>query len=393
MRYFRAPSLFHLRLGWLDVLVRLVGAGARPLAVLHGELLERAEQFNAWRANAGLTEPPHGALMPSHVGALARMIASFGLYDDRSERLNDAGHVLLATPEEARSPFLWEGARRWIGLWLLMRADGDVTAAILRSWSAPSLRSRNADDLVIKALTRLAARVGDIEGDDLLGQARRATETSNGRRTIVSSRLELLRELGYCARLPSVAGYRLTERGERLRGALRGDFAERDADELLRAGLSRCYLLGEGVKSAPAASFDALVEGFRLCPEGLRVADDEAPLAPLVAWIQWSLLQQGPPFWLDDARIPFGRIRRAQPNRSPKGSLAVCTNGTRRCGWMRSRPRSCVWSSSWWMSSRKPESQTFMAPGRRSPLARAIFSSPNRIRAMSGEEFAALLGV
>ena len=138
--YLRTPSAFHLRLGWLDVMVRLLGNAPQSLSTLAESLPRVARNFDRWMTLAGLEGRPKGALTPSHVHDLTRMLISYGLYEERDPQgvLNDAGQVLRATPEPD-SPFRWEGARRWIGFWLVMRADGDVTLTVVRDWPETGL--------------------------------------------------------------------------------------------------------------------------------------------------------------------------------------------------------------------------------------------------------------
>ncbi len=138
-----------------------------------------------------------------------------------------------------------------------------------------------------------------------------------GRRYVVAPRLEPLRELGYLSRLPEINGYSLTDAGRRLRDAWRGEFGPLDCDALLRAGLSRSFLTAEGVDDATPATFDALAEGIEAAPESLLVEKGEAALAPLVAWIQWSLLDRGQHAWIDDAHaLSLARGVRTDPRGS-----------------------------------------------------------------------------
>jgi hypothetical protein len=301
MRYLRVPSPFHLRLGWLDVMVRLVGSSRRDLASVASSLPAAEKNFEKWIADAHLSQHPHGGLMPSKAGEIPRMLVSYGLYDKKLEALTDAGQVLLATPEAQRSPFLWEHARRWLGLWLLMGADGDVVLTILRLWPEAGLPPDSTDEHVGTCLVDLAAQAkDDEERKDLAEQAKRLRDTGNGHRMIAVPRLEPLRELGYLARVPASPGYALTQAGERMRDILKQRYAEADAETLLAKGLSRCFFAAEGVGDAQPAEFDVLVAGIEEAPEALVVTEGEVPLSPLVSWIQWSLLQRGQQIWIDD---------------------------------------------------------------------------------------------
>lgn len=303
MRYLRNPSLFHLRLGWLDVMARILGSAPRPLAVLWAALPQAAAPFGEWIEAAGLQVTPHGALMPTHVKDLARMLVSYGLYDEARGALTDEGNVLRSTPEPL-SPFLWQGARRWLGLWILMRADGDVTLSVLRAWPKEGLPIDGVDSFIGDRLEHVARRSSvDEDAAALRGQAERIGATTSGRRFIVLPRLEPLRELGYLGRVRERAGYVITIAGERMREALNTTWGGRSADELLDEGLSRCFLAGEGLIPGAPAGFDALRDALVAAPRELLVSDDSAPLSPLVAWMQWRLLDQGHTEWIDDALV------------------------------------------------------------------------------------------
>lgn len=321
MRYLRAPSLFHYRLGWLDVMVRLLGPSRQALSSLWTKLPEAAKNFDGWIAAAGLTAKPHGALTRTHVRDLTRMLVSYGLYDETLGALSDVGQVLLATPEPSESPFLWQGARRWVGLWLLTRADGDVALSVLRAWPDEGLVDDAVDRFMVDRLEHLIRKTADeTERAELSGQARRVTGTTSGRRFVVLPRLEPLRELGYLGRVPEHPGYVLTEAGERLRTVLRGQFAQAHADDLLVEGLSRCFFAAEGVHDAAPAGFHALVQGIDSTPEPLLVTKDEVPLSPFVAWLQWSLRDRGLYEWVDDA-LAASLVRGVRTD--PRGSFEL----------------------------------------------------------------------
>jgi len=322
VRYLRFPSLFHLRIGWLDVLTRIVGVGQKSLAQCAPELEQQARHFSQWADIAGLTAKPQGGPMRSHMQDLLRMIVAYGLYDEDRNSLTDAGQVLLHTEPDLNTPFRWVGARRWAGLWIVVRANGDVILTMLRKWPSTTLGGNELDDFIISTLEDLAKKTRDPqESNELLEQIRRLTETMKGRRNIVFPHLEPLRELGYLERLEGISGYGLTDSGVRLvEGLKQNIYASRDADALLRNGLSRCFLVGEGVSDPQPAGYQDLRTGVDDSPESLAVVSGEVPLTPFIAWLQGRLVGGRVKKWIDDK---LARAIVQHPNNDGSGHFEI----------------------------------------------------------------------
>lgn len=315
--------MYHLRLGWLDVMAGFVRSESGALSDVERGLKDTVLDFDAWIEQAGLTSAPRGAPGLSHMRDLVRMLVWYGLYDENAKAFTDAGRVWLATPRQPSSPFQWSGARRWVGLWLLVRADGDVVLQLLRNWPDSGLLDKAADSFVSQTLFALGRKTRDSQERAGLEQQARRVSTPSGRSYIVWPRLEPLRELGYLRRettSPRATGYALTETGSRLRDVLNTAFANDTADELLKQGLSRCFLLAESRQHPSPATFDDLIEGLSASPESLHVTSGEVPLSPFVTWLQWSLFKHTEPKWVDDA-LAASLARDNQQD--PRGSFAL----------------------------------------------------------------------
>lgn len=322
MRYIR-PSQFQLRLGWLSVMA--VHLGYPRLARLDRSALGQAllksamdrhghgESQSHWLATAGLLASPQGRMSPRAESDIARMGEIYGIYDPTSQTLTDLGQVLLAVEPwrltgSAASPFSWTSGKRFVGLRLLIGANGDLILALLRRFPESGIQRGRAIHVLTECIDELIGRsVGDEERADLTRYAERMRlaaqeqdrdleRARNLRVQLVIPQFESLRDLRYIKPGAHAGDYELTDDGLRLKTALA---RVTSADELLAEGLSRAFLLGEGVSPIDTASGTDVMAVLSDLPEHLHAAAAEAPLEPVVLLSQCRLLDTSPGRWID----------------------------------------------------------------------------------------------
>ena len=299
MIYLGSPNMFQLRLGWLVRAAHLLSE--RPMdrhalgeALLHEATAPHGEHDlqHEWLSRAGLVQKPLGRISPRAADDIVRMCGVYGIYDAEAQALTDLGHILLIVDEQTKSssPFRWDQAKRFIGLRLLMGADGDVVLSLLQRW--PDTRQEvDASPIMIDALKQLALRAHADDTQALLSQSQRERS-----RELVYPRMEPLRELDYFQPGEAAGAYRLTASGTRLRKALS---TTSDASRLLRAGLPQAFLRGEDRPLGAAASPHALLKTLRELPAPLRGVGNEASLEAVTLLTQCRLLLAEPGSWID----------------------------------------------------------------------------------------------
>ena len=312
VRYVRS-SQFQLRLGWLSVMAVVLGhpalarldrdaLGKRLFAIAANRKGEKGDAPQArWLSAAGLSVPPQGRISERAQGDIARMGELYGIYDPEAQTLTDLGQVLL-TVEPWRgefgdpSPFCWTGAKRFVGLRLLLGVDGDMVLSLLRRFPASGkIEREDAIELLALCIEELVASSShDEERADLARHAERLQSVARGgpksaeeqryfRTQHIHPQMEPLRDLGYVRPGERAGDYLLTEVGARWKAALPKDIS---ADMLLKDGLSRSFLAGEGVPLLGPAGGGALRATLRALPENLHAATAEAPLEPITLLTQ-----------------------------------------------------------------------------------------------------------
>ncbi len=307
MRFLDAASRERVRLGWLPILAKSVGTQRRELKSLQGEILGMAHKFKAWAEQADLAAGPQGNVRSTNASRLIRIAITYGIYDEETHALTDLGQVLRIISEStSETPFQWSAGKRFVGLWIVFQASGDVLVEVLRQWPEDNNVSlAQAATLISTVMCELARRAPQEERDRLLEQARRAgTLTSESglemaRNGLVYPYLEPLRDLAYLKHeeMGGQSGYRLTDSGVRLRHALRSE--QGDANTLLKSGLSRVFLAAEGIADQHPSGAQVLARVLRsLLPE-LMVSENEAPLEPTVLLAQAYLVAEEPGAFID----------------------------------------------------------------------------------------------
>jgi hypothetical protein len=330
MLHFLRFSQFQLRLGWLSVAAVCLGHPALlrlERDELAAVLLEAAARTEAgkdaqtlWLEHAGLSEAPTGRISPRAQIDIARMAESYGVYDSQTQTLTDLGHVLLAVEpwrnhRDDPSPFAWVGAKRFIGLHLVLAANGDMVLAFLRRLPDSGLLA--GDDalslLADCASELLGSATGDEEREELTRYVERLRSVAVGnagetkdprylRSQYIYPVLEPLRDLGYLAPGPQVGDYVLTDAGRKLKAALRPTDT---TESLLVNELSLRFLTAEGALSEqlePADGLD-LVDTLRDLPGALHAGAADAPLEPVVLLTQARLINQASARWIDVASV------------------------------------------------------------------------------------------
>src|SRR5262249_5179629 len=94
-----------------------------------------------WLDAAGISIEPRGVLSQRVASRLPGMGERFGVYDAAQERLTDLGRALSYVDREyvdrerdQASPFSWPSPVRYIGLRILLGADGDLVLELLRAF-------------------------------------------------------------------------------------------------------------------------------------------------------------------------------------------------------------------------------------------------------------------
>ncbi len=312
------PTQFQLRLGWLSVMAASLGPKLLRLdrdalgaavfaAATKSEGGEEAQ--DGWLSVASITDAPQGRISPRAQDEIARMGELYGIYDADAQTLTDLGQILL-TVEPWRgnagdpSPFCWKGAKRFIGLRMVLGANGDMVLALLRRFPASgTLARKDARSAVAGCIEDLLSNAtSDEERAELARRAMRVRDVASDARyerylrvQHVQPQLEPLRELGYIRAADRIGDYSLTQAGQRLRAAM----PDVTADVLLTEGLSRLFLAGEGISTGIAARRTDLRNALLALPTNLHADVAEAPLEPVVLLAQNQLLSTSPGSWID----------------------------------------------------------------------------------------------
>ncbi|HSN99586.1 MAG TPA: hypothetical protein VLS89_14930, partial [Candidatus Nanopelagicales bacterium] len=330
MRILTRHSRDELRLGWLRIVARL----AVDRDVGSPELISDVRQlaagrYDGWIAAAGLEIEPRGPFSEEVVPRLVAMASRFGVYDPDRQSLTDLGRTLaeaerLVPGAVDGSPFEWPLPLRYIGLRVLLGADGDLTTEILRGFPEGALRSPR--QLIAEIAAKLVERAMEPEG--LLELKRLAAHTKNRDdrqreyNQTVYPLLEPLRELGYLTRLRQerAVRYVLTPAGAHLRAALRRDDDDTDATVLLKQRFSRMFieaeLSGREIDMAHPGLTEIRATLLGLPRSLLGATGFEAPLEPVVLLTQVRLLRDRPGAWVELA-----------PTADLLGELARVTEG------------------------------------------------------------------
>jgi len=287
-------SQYMLRLGWLRLIARVLGAATMSRGVLAGELSELAgAKLETWLDEAGLKEKPRGIFSKITPRRLPGVAERFGIYDATSERLTDLGRVLSIADGAYRkieSPFSWPKPLRYVGLRILFGADGDILLEILRAWPHDGRLARPLT-AVAAAASRLADRTDAREQALELRRFATARVAKGSQHTpyweVTYPLLEPFRELGYAARVESGGEggqYVLTPRGVALASALRTDaWAKASAEDILERSLGKLFSTAEGDAVTEEASLLPIRDTLVGLPEMLLGGMlSEAPLEPVV---------------------------------------------------------------------------------------------------------------
>jgi hypothetical protein len=306
MRYLRAPNQFQIRLGWLSVAAALVGNGRLARVDLEKGLLitglrgDGAAQ-SSWFEEAEIG-PPQGKMSPRAAPDIVRMAIVYGIYDADAQALTDLGQVLYSITQWTPnfSPFLWRGAARFIGVRLLLGANGDVALEILRRWPAKGGQGSEEMPAFLATCLKQLSRRASAEADslELFTQAERALDETfqeRVKRELIYPHIEPLRELGYLTPLKRVGDYAITDSGRRLASAS-GGLA---ADDFLIHGFPLAFLSAEGCPEFVPAGADELRRTLLELPNPLLGAHAEAPLEPVVLLTQARLITNGSGRWID----------------------------------------------------------------------------------------------
>jgi hypothetical protein len=326
-----------LRLGWLRLIARVLGAETISRGALATKLSELANaNLETWLDAAGLKEKPRGLFSKVTPGRLPGVAERFGIYDATSEGLTDLGRVLYvadAAYKQIDSPFLWPTPLRYIGLRILLGADGDILLEVLRAWPQQGRLTRPliaVGEAAFKLLDR-------ADSQEQAGELRRiaAAKVAKGAKAVKGARiaksakiaksekkhssywevtypiLEPFRELGYATRVNSGGEggqYVLTPRGVALAAAVReGAWAESSADDILDKSLGKLFSTAEGSAVTEEASLLPIRETLVGLPDMLLGGMlSEAPLEPVVLLTEARLLSTGATTSIEVARTRAG---------------------------------------------------------------------------------------
>ncbi|MDC0749071.1 hypothetical protein [Polyangium mundeleinium] len=308
MRFLRQTSPDQIRLGWLRLIAGIVGTERLPLDSLRASILSLQGNFEPWIDEAGFSVSPRGNVPPSRIDRLAAMGVNFGIYDTTTETLTEIGHVLRAvapwSPDDG-NPLVWRGASRWIAFYIVVQAAGDVVLPLLSGWPTEEQTTAEVAERLSEVLDTLARKARE-DRSVLRKQAEGASpqQKSFKAHTVLYPYVELLRDLGYLERTTVVgggAGYRLTEAGSRLRSE-RQRF-EGDTEALLRSGISRVFLRGEGVELLRPSTGREFANTLATIPKELTVLRrEEVLLDAAVLLAQAKFLDEAPGAWIDRQR-------------------------------------------------------------------------------------------
>jgi hypothetical protein len=314
MRLLAAHSEYMIRLGWLRVLARVAAVPNRRRSELGPALYAQAStQINSWLEESGLTIQPRGTISEKVAARIPGLAERYGVYDSVHEQLTDLGrtllHVELLEPGAATaSPFLWSRSLRYIGLRIVLGADGDLVLGLLRQWPESGVLTEPLSSIanVANQLLLHASSPDDVR--ELSRLARFAAEPKDKNYwTTVYPVLEPLRELGYLERRrvsdKPLARYHLTPAGARLRAEIVDTrLASADADRLLDQFLAHIFLRAEGIEPGVPADGEDLRETAANLPKMLLGGNlQEAPLEPVVLLTQVRLITSTPGRWMEMA--------------------------------------------------------------------------------------------
>lgn len=287
MRCLQFASRYQVQLGWLRVIAASIGDGRMSIEEVAEVLLSHRDRFNGWWEETGLEGPARGIAQPATANRAARIGVTYGIHDPDSGQLTALGQVLRnAVPwRRSESPLVWKGGARWLGLWLIMSAAGDVLLSVLRRWPDEGLQAEDAPDFLASVLRSLAEDATPDAKRQLLDQAGRAGgKLRFARNFLIYPYLEPLRNLGYLRAAGKAGGYQLTGAGARLRAQL---FDGRGADQWLEDGLHGAFLAAGKVSTQPLDP--AMLAGqLQALPPALGDAEG-ADLLPLILTTQARL--------------------------------------------------------------------------------------------------------
>ena len=287
---------FRLRLGWVRFLLAQSAAEGGPSAVVGDTLSSATDLQTDWLSAAGITKPPLGKYSKRAEKPLLRMGVDLDLWGPSTpRRLTDLGEVTrIVAGEWGASPFAWSQSSRFIGLRLVLGADGDVLLPLLRDWpddgTADALRSSIAS--VLSGLAALAPT--DEERHALDRQAQRTLTDSSGK--VLWPRLEPLRELGYLDCGDTAGSYRLSGLGLPVKEWLREN-AELGGNDLVGRFLPQLHAAGEGMELGEAAGPEALRYALRGLPAALTSGGTAAGIEPIALLVHSHFLETGDGGW------------------------------------------------------------------------------------------------
>ena len=298
------PTLdqFRLRLGWVRFLLSRSAPEGGEGEVRPEALREAVDRQDRWLSEAGITRPPLGKYSERAAESLLRMGVDLGAWSPRApRRLTDLGEVtrLVAGAWQA-SPFAWERSARFIGLRLLVGADGDVLLPLLRAWpdegTGPAIRTCITE--VLSALTDLATT--DEERKIIAGQAARTPTDAD--KTVLWPRLEPLRELGYIVRGDTPGAYSLSDAGRLVKDWLTAN-AEMRAGIVIESHLPQLHAAGEGLTLIQPAGPEALRHVLRSLPPTLTSGGTAAPIESVALLVHDRFLTTGEGGWATPEQI------------------------------------------------------------------------------------------
>jgi len=287
MRCLQFASRYQVQLGWLRVIAASIGDGRMSIEEVAEVLLSHRDRFNSWWEETGMEGPARGIAQPATANRAARIGVTYGIHDPDSGQLTALGQVLRhAVPwRRSESPLVWKGGARWLGLWLIMSAAGDVLLSVLRRWPEGGIQAEEAPDFLASVMRSLAEDAAPDARRQLLDQAGRAGgKLRFARNFLIYPYLEPLRDLGYLRAAGKAGGYQLTGEGARLRAQLSD---ARSATEWLEDGLHKAFLAAGKVPVQPLAPA-ALAGQLQALPPMLGAAHG-ADLLPLLLLTQARL--------------------------------------------------------------------------------------------------------
>lgn len=311
-RYLVSVRHEQIRLGWLNVLVQLIGEQRMSLKELGERLREVEPHFDQWWENSGLVAPPKGNIGPHRREQTLHILNTYKLYDKDFEQLTELGLLLQwirrDTLTAEGNPFKWEGAARWLGLWIFLHATADVVFPLLLTWTEPIKTVQELAQLISARLISLTQHENNPDArDDLRMQADRIKQKDVARQ-LVYPYLEPLRELGFIQVVKDATHsgkkcYCLSADGKLMLQHLQR--TPRATAELLKQHLSR-WLLAMILPEHPlsVAQPSDLQRALQALPSALtRGNGREVNVALLVPYVQTFLIQHHPGRWISEPRL------------------------------------------------------------------------------------------